>query len=205
MQKVIPPAILTLLIAGCTENIAPTALRVAVESRAAAERADDAKPLARDFSVDVPNAYYDLSRTFTIRTGGFTPPVQARAYGYMGLALYEALVAGMPDHRSIAGQLNGIGALPQPKGIPYRWPLVANAALAEVMRGLWGDKTDHAAQNIADLDALEASFTSQYGAGEPPGLAKQSIDFGHAVGAAVFATSVDDGGNEGYLTNFPSA
>src|SRR6185437_2382448 len=133
--------------------------------------------------IDVPSAYYGLSRTFTKRTGGFTPPVQARAYGYTGLALYEALVSGMPDHQSVANQLNGIGALPQPKAIPYRWPLVANAALAEVMRGLWGDRTDHAAQNVADLDSVEASFVSQYGAGAPPGLVRQSIDFGHAVGA----------------------
>jgi hypothetical protein len=203
VQRMVHLAVGMLLIAGCSENTAPTAPALAVGSRTA-DRADDARPLVRQFSVDVPDAYFDLSRTFTIRTGGFTPPVQARAYGYMGLALYEALVSGMPDNRSIASQLNGIGALPQPKEIPYRWPLVANAAMAEVMRGLWGDKTDHAAQNIADLDALEASFVSQYGAGAPPGLAKQSIDFGHAVGAAVFAASLDDGENESYLTNFPS-
>lgn len=72
------------------------------------------------------------------------------------------------------------------------------------MRGLWGDKTDHAAQNIADLDALEATFVAQYGAGTPPGLATQSIDFGHAVGAAIFAASLSDGENESYLSNFPS-
>jgi hypothetical protein len=192
-----------LLIAGCAEKTASTATPFAVDSRSA-DVSDRGQPLVSDFSIDVPNAYYSLSRTFTIRTGGFTPPVQARAYGYMGLALYEALVSGMPGHQSVASQLNGIGALPQPKGIPYRWPLVANAALAEVMRGLWGDKTDHAGQNIADLDALEASFVSQYGAGAPPGLVRQSIDFGHAVGAAVFAASVDDGGNQGYLRNFPS-
>ena len=204
LQVVLRPAIVMLLIAGCSEGIAPPAAPLLVGSRSAAERADDVRPLVGDFGVDVPIAYYDLSRTFTKRTGGFTPPVQARAYGYMGLALYEALVGGMPDHRSIAGQLNGIGALPQPKGIPYQWQLVANAALAEVMRGLWGDKTDHASQNIADLDALEASFVSLYGAGTPPGLAKQSIDFGRAVGAAVFAASLNDGENQSYLTNFSS-
>jgi hypothetical protein len=92
----------------------------------------------------VPLAYYDLSLTFTKRTAGFTPPVQSRAYAYMGLALYEALVSGMPGHRSVAGQLNGVGALPAPNGAPYHWPLVANAALAEVMRGLWGDATHRA-------------------------------------------------------------
>jgi hypothetical protein len=120
----------------------------------------------------------------------------------MGLALYEALVAGMPDHRSIADQLNGIGSLPQATGAPYYWPLVANAALAEVMRGLWGGATNRATENTTALDSLEAHFTAQY-ADLPPGLAKLSIDFGHAVGAAVFATSRDDGGDAGYLTNFP--
>jgi hypothetical protein len=122
----------------------------------------------------------------------------------MGLALYEALVGGMEGYRSVAHQLNGIGPLPEPKGIPYAWPLVANAALAEVMRGLWGGRTDHATANIADLDTLEANVASQYGAGVPPGLVRLSSDFGRAVGAAMFATSLDDGGNEGYLTNFPA-
>jgi hypothetical protein len=198
--------ILVLVIAGCTEGRAPTDGLTASNGtgRADVETGYGAQALVSDFSADVPIAYYDLSLTFTKRTGGFTPPVQARAYGYMGVALYEALVAGMPGHRSIASQLNGIGALPEPHGIAYDWPLVANAALAGVMRGLWGGRTDHATQNVADLDALEARFASQYGAGVPPGLAKRSIDFGHAVGAAVFATSLDDGGNEGYLTNFPT-
>ena len=206
-RGVVRAAVIVLLVAGCTDSRAPTeALRDAnVESSADVQSGNGMRALVSDFSPDVPIAYYNLSLAFTKRTGGFTPPVQSRAYGYMGLALYEALVAGMPDHRSVAGQLNGIGALPNPKGIPYQWPLVANAALAEVMRGLWGDRTDHAAANVADLDALEASFASQYSTGAPPGLARQSIDFGHAVGAAVFATSLDDGGNESYLTNFPTS
>jgi hypothetical protein len=123
----------------------------------------------------------------------------------MGIALYEAVVGGMSDHRSIASQLNGVGALPEAKGIPYSWPLVANAALAEVMRGLWGDQTNVASQNIADLNSLEASLASQYGVGVPPGIAKLSSDFGRSVGAAVFATSRDDGGDRSYLTNFPAS
>lgn len=160
---------------------------------------------AADFDASVPIAYYQLSLDFTKRTAGFTPPVQARAFGYMGLALYESVVGGMPDNRSVASQLNGVGVLPEPKGIPYNWQLVANAALAEVMRGLWGDRTNQAAQNIADLNALEASFAAQYGAGVPPGIAKLSSEFGRDVGAAVFATSRDDGGDASYLTNFPTS
>jgi hypothetical protein len=152
--------------------------------------------------AEVPLAYYELSLTFSKRTAGFTPPVQARAYAYMGLALYEALVGGMPGHQSIAPQLNGIGALPEATGVAYYWPLVANAALAEVMRGLWGGTTNRAAENIADLNALEGSFVAQY-AEVPRGLAQRSSRFGHEVGAAVFETSMDDGGHEGYANNFP--
>src|SRR5437867_10884912 len=154
------------------------------------------------YSAEIPLAYYELSLAFTKRTAGFTPPVQSRVYAYMGLTLYEALVSGMPGHRSIASQLNGIGELPAPTGLPYHWPLVANAALAEVMRGLWGGTTNRAAENIADIDVLEAAFAADQ-AEVPQGLAKQSKKFGREVGAAVFATSMDDGGHEGYRTNFP--
>src|SRR2546422_649281 len=124
-------------------------------------------------SAAIPLAYYELSLAFTKRTAGFTPPVQSRAYAYMGLTLYEALVSGMPGHRSIASQLNGIGELPAPTGVPYHWPLVANAALAEVMRGLWGGTTNRAAENIADIDALEAAFAADQ-AGVPQGDRKST-------------------------------
>jgi hypothetical protein len=83
-------------------------------------------------------------------------------------------------YRSVAHQLNGIGPLPEPKEIPYAWPLVANAALAEVMRGLWGGRTDHATDNISDLDTLETNFASRYAAGVPPGLVRPSCDLGRA-------------------------
>jgi hypothetical protein len=185
---------LVLIMAGCTDAATPNELTV--------DRDDANLARVSSHSAEVPLAYYGLSLTFTKRTAGFTPPVQSRAYAYMGLALYEALVSGMPGYRSIAKQLNGIGALPEPTGAPYHWPLVANAALAEVMRGLWGGTTNRAADNIADLDALEAAFVSR-SAGIPPGIAQHSMRFGREVGAAVFATSIDDGGHEGYRKNFP--
>ena len=188
--------------AGCDDagrSVSPTARPTPYRTA----RENSAGRLAEDFDADVPLAYYELSLEFSKRTAGFTPPVQSRAYAYMGLALYEALVGGMPDQRSIASQLNGIGPLPIAHGVAYHWPLVANAALAEVMRGLWGGATNRAAENVAALDALEAGLVSQY-SGVPEGLARRSIGFGHSVGAAVFATSRDDGGDEGYLKNFPT-
>jgi hypothetical protein len=151
--------------------------------------------------MDVPLAYYKLSFTLSKRTGGITPPVQARIFAYMGLALYESIIDGMPRNRSIASSLHGIGALPTNAGTKY-WPLVASAAMAEVMRGLWGDATNVAAQNVADIDALEQQIADSVTL--QGSLAPRSIDFGHAVGAAVYQTSLNDGENRSYLTNFPT-
>ena len=156
--------------------------------------------LASAYSMDVPLAYYTLSFTLSKRTAGITPPVQGRIFAYMGLALYESVVGGMPLNRSIASSLHGIGMLPGNHGARY-WPLVASAAMAEVMRGLWGDATNVAAQNIADIDSLEQQIANSVDL--RGSLARRSIDYGHAVGAAVYQTSLDDGEDRSYLTNFP--
>jgi hypothetical protein len=159
-----------------------------------------AAPASR-YGIDVPLRYYDLSFTLSKRTAGITPPVQGRIFAYMGLALYESVVAGMPHNRSIASALHGIGPLPRNEGTKY-WPLVASAALAEVMRGLWGDATNVSAQNVADIDSLEQQVGASFDL--PGSLARRSIDYGHAVGAAVYQTSLDDGEDRSYLTNFPA-
>jgi len=181
---------------------------VASESSSLAPRSGMGEPAraalgrpVRRYGAEVPLSYYDLSFKLSKRTGGMTPPVQARIFAYMGLALYESLVGGMPHHRSIARRLNGIGELPRARGHGrYHWPLVASAAMAEVMRGTWGDATNVAPQNIADIDALEAEWEAA-ARDVPAAVRRRSIDFGHAVGAAVFDTSKDDGEHQAYLTN----
>jgi len=210
LSKFVPPLLIAaaLTLSSCggdgpgATNVAPRvdpgAEEVGVEAADSALRAP-----VRRYGAEVPRAYYDLSFTLSKRTGGITPPVQGRIYAYMGLALYESLVAGMPHHRSIARHLDGIGELPRAHGT-YYWPLVASAAMAEVMRGLWGDATNVAAQNVADIDALEAQFAAA-ASGVHGSLLSRSIDFGRAVGAAVFETSKDDGENRAYLTNFPTS
>lgn len=203
---VIIGVIIAVLVSACADGKLPTvgAPQPGAASQAEREPAHDVSKAA-DYDATVPLAYYQLSLVFSKRTAGFTPPVQARAFGYMGLALYESVVGGMPGYHSIAHQLHGIGRLPRAKGRDYNWPLVANAALAEVMRGLWGDKTNRAVDNETDLNTLEAQFATQYSAEVSPEVAAASSSFGRAVGAAVYATSRDDGGDEAYLTNTPSS
>jgi hypothetical protein len=65
------------------------------------------------------------------QTPGQSPPVAARTLAYLGLGLYESVVAGMPGQRSLAGQLSELESLPpaQPDEVLH-WPTVANATLA---------------------------------------------------------------------------
>src|SRR5262245_39432960 len=188
-MKFAPYALLTLL-AACAAD--PNSLEQGV--------VDPDAPVS-NYGIDVPLAYYNLSFTLSKRTGGITPPVQARIYAYQGITLYESLIGGMGSHRSVAASLNGIGPLPTTPNSSLFWPLVPSSAMAEVMPGLWGDRTNVAAQNVADINALETqianSFTDVQGS-----LKRRSIDFGHSVGAAVYATSRDDGEDRCYLTNF---
>jgi hypothetical protein len=163
------------------------------------QRASPSAPVSA-YGIDVPLAYYDLSFTLSKRTGGITPPVQARIFAYMGLALYESVVGGMPRNASIARSLHVVARVPENHG-SKSWPLVASAAMAEVMRGLWGDATNVAEQNIADIDSLEQQIADSFDL--QGSLARRSIEYGHAVGAAIYEASLGDGEDRAYLTNFP--
>src|SRR5438105_15013539 len=78
------------------------------------------------FNAEVPAKWYALAITLartTLNQG--LGPINSRTLGYMGLALYEAVVPGMPTHKSIQRQLNGLPGLPQvdcsQPGVVARW------------------------------------------------------------------------------------
>jgi hypothetical protein len=151
-----------------------------------------------EFDAGVATAWFDELLALIQATPGYSPPVASRAIGYAGVTLYEAIVAGMPEHRSLAGFLNGLPSLPASgRNAAYDWPLAANAALAEVLRALFPDAP---AERRAALETLEASYIAT----APRGVRERSIDHGRAIARAVFAWSTADGGHEGYLRNFPT-
>ena len=59
-----------------------------------------------EYEAQVAYDWIDLQLVLAKKTPGFTPPVAARAYGYTGLGLYEAMRYGMEGFRSMAGQVN---------------------------------------------------------------------------------------------------
>jgi hypothetical protein len=157
--------------------------------------------MADQFDAEVPTAWFDLSLLLVQQTAGFSPPVASRAFAHAGVVLYEALVPGMPDHRSLAGQFKGLSELPRAgKNRVYHWPTVANSSLAAILRSLFPTAP---AQGRAAIESMEARFAAQFRPVLPPGVYRRSVDRGQQVAAAVFEWSESDGGHEGYLRNFP--
>jgi hypothetical protein len=151
--------------------------------------------------ADVATAWFRLVLQLIQQTPGYTPPVTARALGYLGVTLYEALVAGIPGYRSLSGQLNGLTPPRLPQDDAYHWPLVANQALAATTRHLFPTAT---AANRMQIDVLEATLMRANIAAVPSGIMQRSMVRGALVAAHVAAWALPDGGHEGYLRNAPS-
>src|SRR4051812_42939445 len=88
-----------------------------------------------DYPSEVATAWFDRLYQ-TVRSESIAFPEAGRIYGVSAVALYEAIVPGALHHRSLAGQLNSLTTVPQPDGpSQHHWPSVANAALANTIRG----------------------------------------------------------------------
>ena len=147
----------------------------------------------------VATAWFDLYVTLVSQTPGFTAPVAARAYGYAGVTLYESLVFAMPEHRSLAGSLDGLEALPSHAGPePLDAPTVANAALAHATRALFPTARD---KNVVLIDELERRIEHAQAERVDDATLERSRAHGRAVASAIVAWSLDDGGADAYARN----
>jgi hypothetical protein len=140
--------------------------------------------------------------TITKSTAGFYGPQTARAYGYVGIAGYEAVVHGIAGARSLSGQLNGLPQLPQPDpGLEYNWGISANTAVAQMMRDMFiSSKISNA--NSDSINVMEQTNLQSLSAGLSRDVIARSVQFGKAITKAIYDASLTDGGNQAYLDPF---
>jgi hypothetical protein len=142
------------------------------------------------FDSSLATAWIDQILSGIRTTAGFSPPVASRALAYCSVAFYESVVPGMPDHNSLAGQLNELDALPAvPDGV-HHWPAAANAAVAAVARSLFGAN----ATFVGEVDALEDQFEADFAAdGVAQDVLDRSVLFGTDLATAILAWAAEDG------------
>ncbi|MBL7997684.1 MAG: vanadium-dependent haloperoxidase [Candidatus Kapabacteria bacterium] len=148
--------------------------------------------------------WYSVMYSCVGQTPGYTEPVAARAYAYLGITLYESVVNGMPNNRSLAGQLNGLHSMPVPDtaGKRFHWSLAANAAMAEYLRLTFAGAP---AQVVKTIDSLEQkNYSERTALTKEPDMSERSVAYGKQVGAAIFEYAKTDGGHGADLNNFPA-
>jgi predicted nucleic acid-binding Zn ribbon protein len=157
----------------------------------------------KEYSSDVLLNYIDFVCKTARVTEGFFPPQAARAYGYIGLANYEAVVHGIDPTKSMRNQLNGFSSIDLPVPdlqLTYNWAIASNAALARMTSYMFEKKIS---QNRFDfLKAMEVDAHTKFAQSEHPEVAERSRQFGYQIAEAIYNYSQNDGGHESYLNPF---
>lgn len=125
------------------------------------------------------NLWTDLERY----AAGYRPCPTANALGYVGLANYEATVAGMPEYQSIATRYEGLSI---PKTIAdkeYHWPTVVNAVNQYMYERLFPAVNPSLYSRIK---TLADQYEKQYLAETNQDIFLRSKNHGEAVASAVW-------------------
>jgi len=153
-----------------------------------------ALPVRAASSAPTPEAvlhdWYRLVLELVRHTPIYSPPVAARAFGYLGIICHESLVGGAAPLVSLAGQVGGLGALP-PAPAACDAASVLNAALAAGVARLFSH-TGPTGQRA--MQAMARRMDEKLSAATAPDVAAASIAHGQAVVAHVLAWSEGDGG-----------
>jgi hypothetical protein len=151
---------------------------------------DQSKKPADAFPSDVASVWFDALYD-VIKLEAISPPAASRIYGVAAVALFESIAPGTRHGRSLAGQLNELSAVPQPKAHKkYHWPTVAGAALGQTIRGIFPTLKPASLEAVA---AVEAHFDAQFRASVPKPDYERSVAQGQAVADAILAWAATDG------------
>ena len=117
--------------------------------------------------------------------------VMMQHWAYSSIALYEAVVPGMPASQTLSGQLNQMPSMPATSpGLAYHWPTAANAVLAAMTRNYYPSIP---VADKASTDSLEAALNAQYQNETNAQTFQRSVSFGKQVAQLVYTWSLTDG------------
>jgi hypothetical protein len=116
----------------------------------------------------------------------FSPPVASRIYAYSSIAGYETVIHQNSNYLTLAGQLTGLEAFPQPEdGVEYCFSLASVQATLRVGRTLVFSEDK--------MDVFYNEIMKEYQEmGMPDDVFEKSIEFGNQIADHVLAWSAKD-------------
>ena len=158
---------------------------------------------ASEYNSDVPFEWNELLIEIDRYSPNYRPPAAARMMGYIGLAVYESVVPGMPEYKSLKSEFGGLNLPTIEEGKEYHWPAAANAAYAEMFRNFYPHIK---AEDLFKIERLEKKFFDKFSSEVSNDIINRSKFFGVEVAEAVFAYSATDlHGHEAFKNPRPSS
>lgn len=143
-----------------------------------------------DRAIRVLGTWYKLLLELIRGTATYSPPVAARAFAYLGVTVFEAVAQRDPALRSLAGQVHGLTAPPDPAGETDQ-AAVLHGALTHAMHAHFGNTGPTGQRAMQAMgERLQALATS----GLSAELAQRSLTHGQALSQHILDWSATDGG-----------
>ena len=145
--------------------------------------------------------WYGLILELVRHTPTYSPPVASRSFAYFGVTAYEAIASGDADLLTLAGQLNGLQALPSREpDAQYDEAVVLQAAMSSAARNFFFN-TGPTGQRA--LKAMDRKLSVEAAEGVAADVVARSEAQGQAVAKHIFAWSQTDGGARIINLGFP--
>ncbi len=167
--------------------LAATGLGAGRSVLAADAPAADAPAEAR--AADILHRWYRLVLELVRHTPTYSPPVAARTFAYLGIALHEALVPDTPGLRSLAGQVTGL--LPPPARSGCDPAVLIDALLARLVAEFFANTGPTGQRALARMTERNRARAT---AGVAPAVAGQGTAAGLALAEHILAWAAADGG-----------
>jgi hypothetical protein len=143
-------------------------------------------------SENVLRTWHKVILELVRHTPTYTPPVASRSFAYLGVTAYESVASGDHDMQSLAGQLNGLQAVPKREsGKSYDEAVIMHSALNAVAQDLFAN-TGPTGQRV--LGRLDEKIAADVSDGLPADVVERSDAYGRAVAANILEWSRSDGG-----------
>ncbi len=129
-----------------------------------------------------------------VQAESVSAPGGSRLYAYAGVTIYEALLPGMPDNRSLSFQAQDLPELPFPEepGL-YDWLSSANGALSTVLNGLMFEASRETHDAFNNLRERQALARIEVVGNE---IVERSLAYGDLIGREILLWADGDGYRE---------
>ncbi len=156
--------------------------------------------LTADFKAEVALEWNKMFLEVERYAEGYRPGPAPRALAYIGLAAYEANLAGMPSYRSVAVNYPGLEIPKADEKVEYNWPVVTHYVYRSLMHKFFTNPAEAQAAAMIDMERrMEASMAEKVKAD----IYARSKAHGEAVALAVWEWSTTDRfGHDAFLDPF---